>query len=175
MRGFVRCLPLAALLLLGGCATGGIAMQTTVHGGERVKVSFQKGSPEMQSEDGVQINEATFSMTPDKKVQHVFSFTDARKRPLTRVQVEDVSDEALIPLVDDAAPKLSAAGQWRVEVAPAEWKDPRITWLATVSNTLRVYRFTLTFADGRRLVIHQGAYFPAPMKVLVRQAMGQTY
>lgn len=166
---------LGAAGLLTGCATGDVAMLAEISGGQKVRVPFGKGGPEMTSEDGVLINQATFTLNADKKIFYVFSYTDSRNRALRRVLVEDVSDAAPLTLVDDAKPQPAAGGKWLGETSPVEWNDPRITWLATISNSLRIYRFTLTFADGRTLVVHQGSFFPAPMKAAVRQTMGQNY
>jgi hypothetical protein len=89
--------------------------------------------------------------------------------------VDDVSDEAPVTLVDDPAPTLTAAGAWHHESEPFDLNAPHAKWLATISNSLRVYRFTLTFADGQTVVLHQGTLFTAAMKAGVRQAMGQNY
>lgn len=166
---------LFAATLLTGCATGDVAMLAEISGGQKLRVPFGKGGPEMTSEDGVLINQATFTLNAEKKIFYVFSCTDSRSRALRRVLVEDVSDAAPLTLVDDAKPQLAAGGKWLGETSPFEWNDPKIAWLATISNSLRVYRFTLTFADGRTLVLHQGSFFPSPMKAAVRQTMGQNY
>lgn len=171
-------IPATALLvasLLAGCATGDVAMLAEIAGGQKVRVPFGKGGPEMTSEDGVTITQATFSLNADKKVFYVFSCTDSRNRALRRVQVEDVSDAAPLSLVDDAKPQPAAGGKWLGETPSLAWNDPKIMWLATISNSLRVYRFTLTFADGRTLVLLQGSFFPASLKGVVRQTMGQNY
>jgi hypothetical protein len=166
---------LLATGVLAGCATGDFAMLAEIAGGEKVRVPFARGGPEMKNEDGVQITQASFTLSPEKKLRHVFVFTDRLRRPLRRVQVEDVADAAAVSLVDDAQPKPSATGEWRGEMPPVEWNDARVGWLATISNTLRVYRFTLTFADGRTQVLLQGAFYPAPLKAAVRQTVGQNY
>ena len=65
----------------------------------------------LTNEDGVQINSANLTLNPNKKMVYVFEFTDHRNRALRSVRVEDVSDTVAIPLVDDAEPKLAAAGR----------------------------------------------------------------
>lgn len=170
----LRLAPLLGLVL-AGCATGDIAMLAEISGGEKVRVPFTRGGPEMKQEDGVQIAQAGITLAAEKKVQYIFAFTDSRNRALRRVLVEDVSDAAAVPLVDDAQPKLSGKGEWKGEVPASDWSDARVRWLATISNSLRVFRFSLTFADGRTLVLYQGAFYPAPMKAAVRQTMGQNY
>ena len=150
-------------------------MLATVAGGEKVRVPLGRGGPELTNEDGVQINTASFTLNPDKKIAYVFDFTDSRSRALRSVRVEDVSDAAAVPLVDDAQPRLATAGRWHGEVQPLDLSDPRLGWIATISNSLRVFRFTLTFSDGHTLVLHQGSLYPAAVKAAVRQAFGQNY
>jgi hypothetical protein len=173
-----RCALVAAALSLAGvtgCATGEILMQAQIAGGQTVQVPMGRGGVAMTNEDDVQINVATFLLNPEKKIAYAFGFTDNRKRALRNVRVEDVTDTAPAILVDDAAPKLSDKGEWRGEVASLDFSDPRLGWLATISNTLCVYRFTLTFADGHTLVLHQGAFYPAAIKSAARVAGGQKY
>lgn len=172
-----RALVFSGLLLaaLAGCATGGVVMLAEIAGGEKVRVPLVRGGAELTNEGGVQINTATFTLTPEKKIAYEFAFTDSRRRALRSVRVEDVSDAAAFTLVEDAQPELSPAGQWRGSAAPIGWGDPRLNWFATISNTVRVFRFTLTFADGQTLVLHQGAVYAAPVKAAIRQAMGQNY
>ena len=174
-RGRIFLLAGLLLLGLGGCATGDIAMLATIAGGEKIRVPFGRGGPALTNEGGVQINLATYTINTEKKILYVFECTESRGRALRRVQVEDVSDTAAVTLVDDGSPKLAASGRWHSETPPLELGDPRLGWLATISNSLRVFRFTLTFADGQRLVLHQGAFFPAGLKAATRQALGQNY
>jgi hypothetical protein len=150
-------------------------MAATVAGGEKIRVPLGGKGVELTNEAGVQINTANFTLNADKKIIFVFEFTDTQKRALSRVRVEDESDEVATLLVDVAQPTLSATGQWRGETEPLEWNDPRLSWLATISNTLRVFRFALTFADGHTLVIHQGTLYPAVVKEAVRRSVGQNY
>ncbi len=163
------------LLGFAGCATGDIAMLATIVGGEKIRVPFGRGGPELTNEDGVQINLASYTLNAEKKILYVFECTDRRSRALRRVLVEDVSDTAALTLVDDAAPQLAATGRWHGETPPLESGDPRLGWLVTISNSLRVFRFTLTWADGKTLVLHQGAFYPAGLKAATRQALGQNY
>jgi hypothetical protein len=162
-------------LAAGGCATGDLAMMATIAGGQKIRVPISRNGVELTNEAGIQINTATFTLNADKKIVFVFEFTDSRHRAMSKVRVEDVSDQEPLPMVESDQPKLSARGQWHGESEPLALGDRRLGWMATLSNTLRVFRFTLTLADGQTLVIHQGGLFSAPMKSAVRQALGQNY
>lgn len=149
-------------------------MLATVAGGEKIRVPLGRGGPELTNADGVQINAASFTLNPEKKIVHVFEFTDSRNRPLRSVRVEDISDATPVTLVDDTSAKSADKGRWRGESPPLELGDPRLSWMATISNSLRVYRFTLTFSDGGVRQLHQGALYSPPMKSAVRQTLGQS-
>ena len=129
----------------------------------------------MTEEGGVRIDAANSTQSPDKKFAYHFAFTDTRKRALRQVRVEDVSDEKATLLLDQANPTLSARGQWIGDPEPLVPTDPRLTWLATVSDSVRVARFTLTFADGQTLTLLQGTLYPAGLKSAIRHAFGQNY
>jgi hypothetical protein len=176
-RRGVPALALAAVLCLGlaGCATGDVAMLAEIAGGGKIRVPMGPGGPALTNEGGVQVNSANFSISAEKKIVHLFQFTDSRSRALQSVRVEDVSDTAPALFVEDSQPKLSASGQWRREMEPIDLTDARLHWFATISNSLRVFRFTLTFADGQKLVLHQGAFYPAGIKAAIRQSFGQKY
>jgi hypothetical protein len=161
-------------LFVGACATGEVSMLATVAGGEKIRVPLGRGGAALTNEGGVQVDVANFTMTSDNKLVYAFAFTDSRKRPLRRVLVEDVSDETPKMLVD-SADALSATGQWRGASEPLGATDPRLQWIATLPNSLRVFRFTVTFADGKNLVLHQGMFCPAPIKSSVRHSFGQNY
>jgi hypothetical protein len=168
---------LAGLLLLGagGCATGAVSMVAYIAGGEKILVPIGNSGAVLIREGGVQINAAHFALNPEKKFVYVFGFTVTDKRALSHVRVEDVSDATAVTLVDQPAPTLTPAGGWSGESVPLGTSDPRIAWLATLPNTLRVSRFTLTFADGKTQVLHQGTLYPAGLKTALRQSMGEKY
>jgi len=168
---------LGGLLSVGlvGCATGSFEMVATGAGGEKIRVPLGANGVEFTNEAGVQVRMASFAPNADKKIVYEFVFTDHRKRGLRRVRVEDVSDDAAVNLADDAQPKGELDGTWRGGSEALEFNDPRMNWLATISNSLRVFRFTLTFSDGQTLVLHQGTLYPAAMKSAVRHAFGQNY
>ena len=162
-------------LIVSSCATGDVAMMANVSGGQKIRVELGRNGVPLVSEDGVQINTATFAPNADKKIVFVFEFTDGRSRALRSVRVEDVSEETPVLMVESVQPKLSATGQWRGETDPLTLSDRRLGWLATLPNTLRVYRFTLIFSEGKSLILQQGTFFPAAVKSAVRQSLGENY
>jgi hypothetical protein len=164
-----------ALLSLGGCATGDLEMLATISGGRQIRVPLGRGGIVMTEADGVQMTVATCSLTPEKKPIYIFALTDARKRAVRTIRVEDVSESAPVLLLEDSSPKFSDVGGWHRETEPLEPTDPRLGWLATISNTLCVYRITVTFSDGHAVELLQGTLYPAQVKSAMRQALGQKY
>ena len=168
---------LVVLLCLGvgGCATGEVAMVATIAGGQKIRVPIGPGGTVLTNEGGVQIRLANFFVNKDKKIVYSFAFADIRDRALQRVQVQDLSDEVAVMLLDDTQPKSERDGVWHRESEPFEFNDPRLSWIATISNSLRVFRFTLTFSDGKTMVLQQGMLYPAGLKESVRHIFGMTY
>src|SRR5581483_11393806 len=152
---------LGAGLLAGGCATGQYSMVTTVATGETVRVPLEKGGAVLVEQDGVKIVGVHVTLSPDKKLVFGFDFDVAPARPLRRVQVADISEAPVAAWVDDAEP------------APADAQDPRLAWLGSVSDSMRIFRFTLTLADGKTVTIDQGQLYGSALKAAMRMALGE--
>jgi hypothetical protein len=163
------------LVGLAGCATGSFSMVATIAGGERIAVPVGPNGAEPAHADGVQVELASFSLNAEKNFVYTFEFSDAKRRALRGVRIEDVSDTKPFALVEDAQPVVPAGGRWRGESRPLAASEPGLSWIQTISNTLRVFRLTLTFADGRTLTLHQGSLYPAGSKGPLRQALGMKY
>jgi hypothetical protein len=171
----LRFLPLALVALLAACSSGGsISMLTTIAGGEKIAVPLGPRGVEPSKKDGVQIELATCTLNRDKKLVYAFELSDERKRAVRRVRVEDVSDASSALLVDDTQPALTQ-NRWRGSSRPFEPGDPSLAWLATITNSVRVYRFTVTFADGHEVALLQGSMFPNFIKSSIRQTWGEKY
>jgi len=164
---------LGAGLLAGGCATGQYSMVTTVATGETVRVPLEKGGAVLVEQDGVKIVGVHVTLSPDKKLVFGFDFDVAPARPLRRVQVADISEAPVAAWVDDAQPALTPAGRWHAETAPADAQDPRLAWLGSVSDSMRIFRFTLTLADGKTVTIDQGQLYGSALKAAMRMALGE--
>jgi len=119
----------------------------------------------------------SFGLRPEieqKEVKYTFEFSDAHSRGLKAVKVEDVSDDAPFLLVDDTAPQYTN-GRWHGASRTFGAGDEYLKWIYQLENSLRVYRFTITFADGHELIIHQGSTFPNFMKSAIRHMFGEKY
>jgi len=161
--------------LVAACASSGsLSMLATIAGGEKIAVPLGPRGVEPSKKDDIQIEFSGCALNREKKLVYGFEFSDARGRALRHVRVEDVSDDAPVLLLDDAQPALER-NRWRGTSRLFEPEDPALAWVATITNSLRVFRFTITQADGREIVLHQGAMYPNGMKSGIRQAWGQNY
>ena len=127
--------------------------------------------------DGYRVDRATIAPSREKReLRYEFGLLATRPNPppIARIQVDDISDENVAPLIDDPQPKF-VHGQWAAvtDMIPAE--DPRLQWVFQITRSLRVYRFTLTMADGRHVVFNQVTGFPPFLKTAVRKIWGEKY
>lgn len=166
---------LLAAFALAGCATGDISMLVPIAGGTKVQVPFSHGAPVPTEADGVRIESTRAVLDPTKKsLVYTFEFSDAQKRAVRSVKVEDVSDDAISVLVDDASPEIDK-GRWLRVSRSLGPDDECLTWIFNLENTVRIFRFTIVFTDGRTAVLNQGAMYPNPLKAAIRHMFGKDY
>jgi hypothetical protein len=166
----------ASTLLLGGCLTpgmGGLSMNATISGGSTVRIDFDGKGVVHAENDDIRIDSAV--LVPDfkaKKVAYTFSFhlKHAHVEAPRSVKVDDVTDDVAVNWINDEHPTLNAKGGWEGKVAAM---DPdRIPWLIEIESAIRVYRFTIVTADGRTVLLYEGASYPAPIKKFFREQLG---
>jgi hypothetical protein len=162
------------LALLTGCATGDVSMLATISGGERIRVPIGNTGVLPTVVDGVKSEGPVPRPDAQKKLVYYFNLSDRRARPLKSVRVEDVSDAEPILLLDDTHATWTD-GRWQGNSAPLGPEDRAMNWMTTITNTLRVFRFTVTFADGKTLTLYQGAMYPNFVKTMVRGGWGMNY
>ncbi len=174
-RGGVSLLAAVLLAMLAGCGSGAYTYVKTTSYGERLSFPLEKGQPKWESKDGIAIWSAALLPAGDpakKEVFYGFAFTDESGVAPTKVRIEDVSDEKPIVVLEDNEPKLDAQNRWRSEPRMLKAGDPEIAWASYLGDTFRVFRFVVTKADGREIVLHQAMSVPAWMKASMRKALG---
>ena len=81
-----------------------------------------------------------------------------------------MTNEHLIPLITDAAPKLDEHGLWISQTITAKLDDPLLSWVGHESMSILVYRFTIIRQDGSKVVVYQQTPMVQPfMKAGLRQ------
>jgi hypothetical protein len=164
------------ILALAGCATGDYAYVKTISTGERIQLALRQGSPVLASKGDITIRHAALVPNPNleteqKKLQYLFAFHDKSAVPLKAVLVEDVSDEKSILMVDDQDPKL-VNERWTATSRMFGADEDALIWVGHLGDTMRVYRFTITKADGSKVILDQGWMVPGWAKVPMRRALG---
>jgi hypothetical protein len=161
---------------LSGCLSKEFTYTTTVAGGEELKFTLGQGGPTHARAGGFEVLDAALSTDfPGKKIFYKFSFSDsARGRGLQTIGVEDVTDATAVLLHEDAQPKL-VDRTWEWKSPPLALDDPSLKWLSFVSDSMRVYRFTLTFDDGHKVVLNQLTMMPGWVKTRIREMFGEKY
>lgn len=173
---------LSWLLLAGmlwgliGCATKEFSYVTTVSGGEQMKFTFAGGGPVHAKSDGFEVLDAAIQPEFDaKKVFYGFRVLDAAGgKTLQSVKVEDVSEAVPVLLVEEAQPKV-VAGVWGAKSRQFTADEASLKWVTYVNDSVRIYRFTLTLTDGRKVVLHQPSMVPGWVKMTIRGMFGEKY
>ncbi len=160
--------------LLFGCTHPIRTVSVAVAGGQTV--TFQKVGTSFVGGENDRFAITESGLNPYRQSGRNFlrwQFTFRTKQPtiLRRVQVEDVSENASVLLVDDRHPSVDGI-EWsrHSELTPATPTDT--PWLFDYHPTLRVFRFTITEGNGRRSVLYQAALFNRKAKDAVRIQMG---
>ena len=164
----------ALFAIAGGCATGDYAFVTTIASGQRIQIPLKNGSPERAKKGNVTIMHAGLvpSGTPETKaLNYLFGLEDRSPKPPTEVRVEDVTEDHAVLMVEDKNPTLKQ-NFWSATSKLYSGSDPEMEWISHLDNSMRVFRFTITSADGTKTVLDQGWMVPGWAKVPMRTALG---
>ncbi len=137
-----------------------------------VPLTFAKGGFVNAEDNDFKIEAAQFEVDPvTKRDTYIFKLISKTGAVPRSIRVEDVSDEAPVTWVEDAAPKLTdRRWVWRSDPVPADRANLR--WVFEIESCFRVCRFTIVAADGRTVVLHQPCSYPDFVKAFFRQQLG---
>ncbi len=164
-----------ALALLAGCASTELSYSTRIAGGERLSFQFIDGRVMPAHADGLEVLPPQIGPDiPGKRVRYVFGI-DVKKdaSAMKSVRIDDVSDQSPVLLVEDSAPA-PRNGRWVGFSAFYDANAPETHWISYLDDSFRVYRLTVTRADGRTTVLYEGHMFPAFAKAMMRHMLGST-
>ncbi len=106
----------------------------------------------MTKEDGVQIDGAAFTLSPEKKIVYVFEFTDSRKRALRSVRVDlsytlaGLPGENRFATTTECDMQRDADGQWHVDFVG--YPDTQPFWLLGYTQVVSSERFMVLHRPG---------------------------
>jgi len=146
-----------------------------ISGGRVVDIPFGPGGPRPGRANGFEVAMATITpSTAENEIIYQFGLTAPPAAALQSVQVEDITDDKPYLFVDDQHPWLTE-NRWHAVSKPLAAGDPRLAWIYQVTPAVRIYRFTLIEASGRRSVLYQVTAYPEFIKVTVRRKWGEKY
>jgi hypothetical protein len=161
-----------ALAALAGCAVPMTSSNTNVvplANGEKMEMSVTAGGIATVSGEGVHIVQANLMPTADKKhVVYAFEVTVKEGLVAKHVTIEDMTEDPVRLVVDDPDPRLTN-GHWKFTTPPLDPKQPGVEWITQLDDTIRVFRFTVTLADGHQVVLRQPWIYPIYLKSIIRK------
>jgi len=161
------------IAVLAGCATSH-ENQVQIAGGQAVTLA-RRGQAFQEAENslGTLTNATLTAVEQDgnKYLRWTFVFRLKRPAQLRGVRVEDVTAPAATLLINDQAPA-TATNQWTGFSGLIEASGIGIPWLFGNSDTMRVFRLTITEMGGQSHVLYQGEFFSAGTKVAMRRQFG---
>ena len=128
----------------------------------------------LASKNNVTVRHAGLIPNPnpdDKNLKYLFDLEDKNPVPAKAIVVEDVTDDHAIPMVEDLAPKFTG-GRWFGMSRLFTAEDPALGWVEHLDNSTRVFRFTVTAADGSKFTLDQAWIVPGWAKMGMRKALG---
>jgi hypothetical protein len=140
-----------------------------ISGGQTVKCPVTDGGP-IPADNGIyKIVGAGFGMDKEGKEPVIFfgfNFSVQKPVPVTRVVVEDVTDEKAVLLVDDNSPKIESL-LWTGKAAEQKVSKSTTPWLFDKKPTIKIFRFTISAAGSPATVMYQPAWYPVQTKAQV--------
>jgi hypothetical protein len=167
--------------LLAACESNPILSGKTtvlvpIAGGQTARMTFGSQGPIL--EENADFRMATMpTLAPSADKKHVdYDFKVAFKGAAVprRVQVEDISEDPVLTLIEDDAPQLKDR-LWHGQILRMDMKDKRLGWLTSLDDTVRVLRFSVTYPDGRVSALDQAVSYPGLLKQLIRRTLGLDY
>ncbi|HEY5079568.1 MAG TPA: hypothetical protein VII43_06955 [Opitutaceae bacterium] len=90
----------------------------------------------------------------------------------TSIVVDDVSDQPILNVIEDPAPKLFNSVHWVGTSKPYNPADEHMNWVSSLDNGVRVFRFTVKMKDGTTHVLRLPILMPANTKMIFRAELG---
>lgn len=96
-----------------------------------------------------------------------FSFRAKVSQPITRVRIDDVTEDPVVGLIGDNQPTLKG-NLWSGTAQPIAISKETIPWLYDSKPLIKVFRLTVQYDDGSEAILHQLSWYPASFKDTVR-------
>ena len=174
-------IPLAASLALASLCLAGCLMQAsyevsvTTADGVTLQVPLSRTFKVDAGDDAVKFFNFKFTPGSEGEVK-TFGYAFALKflggHVPTQIVVEDDTEQPILQLFNDPAPKLNQSKVWVGRSKGFNPADEHINWVNTLDNGVRVYRFTITMTDGSVHIIRAPIFVPGEAKAMFRAELG---
>ena len=163
------------LLLWSGCTSSSPQLSIPIAGGQSVRLGRQGPGFKPAENDRVVVTDAGLQAVTYEGKHYVrwnFSIRPKQAAELSAIRIEDITDAAPLLLVNDVAPQQDG-GKWTENAGLMESSSISVRWLYEPKETVRVFRFTITEADGRSYVLYQGVLYSPAAKDAIRAMVGR--
>jgi len=165
---------LISLVLLASCAPRATTVSFPVAGGQRIR--FEKvGSSFGRAEDSrfviTESGLTTYREGGRNYLRWQFGFRVKQPLKLQSVVVEEVSGTQPVLILKDLAPEVAGI-EWTKQSGLTAAEPGTVPWFFDPGSTLRIFRFSITEADGQRSTLYQAALFDKKAKDALRYQMG---
>jgi hypothetical protein len=144
-----------------------------IAGGQKILAKISAGGP-MPAEDArIKIEVAGMIVGPhpresnDPHLFWSFAFRNKTGQNVVSVTVADVTHDPITTLVSDDQPKLQNTS-WIGRGDPIAVTKEALPWVYDSRATMKVFRFTVRYADDQESVVHQLAMYPVGAKQAIR-------
>jgi len=164
------------LLAESGCVMQpNISLSVTTADGEHLDVPLNTAAaPATDGTVTVKVFQFSPWDVPGKPRELAFSFIAEFEAgaQLKAVVIDDVTDSPIERIYDDPSAKLTKNNVWGAVSKPFAPQDEHVNWILTVENSIRIFRFTFTLADGSVHKILKPLFVPSNVKDFMRTQLG---
>jgi hypothetical protein len=157
----------ALLVIFAGCSSPQMpSLKIRTSSGEKITVDMSRGGVVGPENKDFKISGALLELNAKaKQALYAFGIDFKTKANVKNITVEDVSDEKAQVLVNETNPKVEK-GLWRFASPPMGVESRAIAWIYEIDESFRVYLFTITFEDGRKVTQYHATYYPSFSKAM---------
>ncbi len=86
----------------------------------------------------------------------------------TSIVIRDVTEEPIMTVIDDRAPKMALGNHWVGLTGPLGESDDLIKFLSDIDNSIRIYKCRFILADGSTHLLTVPVIVPGVLKAVIR-------
>lgn len=148
-------------------------VEIRIAGGKTIVATITAGGPVPAEDTRIKIEFAGLLVGAEpensREPHLIWSFRVRNKRPQepVAVTVDDVTFDPIVALVRDDNPSVRA-GSWSGAARAIPLTKSALPWVFDSGSTMKVFRFTVRYADDQESVVHQLTMVPESAKETIR-------